>query len=59
MMNIPPSEAKALTLAEYDGIMHHWNAANGGDQDEIEAPSIEQTEARRARLEARGIKVLH
>lgn len=34
MMNIPPSEAKQLSLPEYDAILYHWNDAHrGGDLD--------------------------
>lgn len=58
MGGIPPSEAKALTLYEYQALTHNWEKAHE-TEDEIEAPSIEETEARRARLEARGVKVLH
>jgi len=58
MMHIPPSEAKALTLCEYQGLLHNWEAAHAVD-DEVEPPSIEETEDRRRSLEARGIKVLH
>lgn len=59
MMNIPPSEAKQLTLAEYEGLMHHWNASHDTGEPELEPPSKEQIAKRRARLEAQGIKVLH
>jgi hypothetical protein len=58
MMNIPPSEARELTLAEYQGILHNWNRAQGGEE-ELEPPTQEKLAERRARLEARGIKVLH
>ena len=59
MMNIPPSEAKQLTLGEYQGLMHHWNEAHSSEEAELEAPDIETLEARRSRLEAKGVKVLH
>lgn len=43
MMNIPPSEAKALSLWEYEAILHHWNQAQGGEEDiEIVDPAITQ-----------------
>lgn len=32
MMNIPPSEAKALTLWEYEGILWNHNEAHGSDE---------------------------
>lgn len=58
-MNIPPSEAKALTLYDYQALLHNWQAAQGPGDDPPEPPSIEETEARRDRLERRGVKVLH
>lgn len=43
MMNIPPSEAKALSLWEYEALLHHWNEAHGsGDDVEIVDPEITQ-----------------
>lgn len=58
-MNIPPSEAKQLTLAEYQGLMTNWNAAQGGDDAEAtEPPGAEQLATRKRELEARGITVL-
>lgn len=58
MGGIPPSEAKALTLYEYQALIHNWELAHATGES-IEPPSIEETEARRAKLEARGVKVLH
>lgn len=58
MMNIPPAEAKKLTLYEYGALVHNWQAAHS-TEDQIEPPSIEETEERMRRLEARGVKVLH
>lgn len=58
MMNIGPADAKRLTLYEYGALVHNWQAAHE-TEDTIEPPSIEETEARRRALEARGVKVLH
>ena len=58
MMNIPPSEAKRLTLYEYQALLHNWQAAHETEET-IEPPSIEETEERMRRLEAKGVKVLH
>lgn len=59
MMHIPPSEARDLTLAEYQGIIFYWNKAQGGEQDELEPPDPEKIAERRRRLEAKGVKVLY
>lgn len=58
-MNIPPSEAYHLTLAEYQGLIHHWNKAQGGEEDELEPPDLATMAERRRKLEAQGIKVLY
>lgn len=58
-MNIQPSEAKQLTLAEYQGILHHWNKAQGGEEDELELPDPQKVAERRRALEAKGVKVLY
>lgn len=42
MMGIPPSEAKALSLWEYEAILHHWNEAHGTGEIEIVDPEITQ-----------------
>lgn len=57
-MGVQPSEAKALTLAEYDGLMINWNKAHASPDEQLSAPSVDQVEARRAKLAARGVKVL-
>lgn len=57
-MHVPPSEAKALTLYEYQAMLHNWQAAHEAEP-ALEPPSIEENEERRRRLEARGVKVLH
>lgn len=41
-MNIPPSEAKALSLWEYESLLFHWNDAHGG---EVKAPDAGQTQS--------------
>lgn len=43
MMGIPPSEAKAMSLLEYQALMYRWNEAHAAESD-IEPPSIEETE---------------
>lgn len=57
-MGIPPSEAKALTLYEYQALLHGWQQAHPTEE-VIEPPSIEEAEARMRRLESKGVKVLH
>ncbi|MEC9067806.1 MAG: hypothetical protein VX569_11065 [Pseudomonadota bacterium] len=57
-MGIPPSEAKALTLYEYQALLHGWEQAHPTEE-AIEPPSIEEAEARMRRLESKGVKVLH
>jgi hypothetical protein len=39
MMNIPPSEAKLLSLHDYESILWHWNDAqqSGDDPDALDA----------------------
>lgn len=59
MMNIPPSEAKKLTLYEYQALLHNWRAAHETGDEPPEPPSIEEAEDGMRRLEARGVKVLH
>jgi hypothetical protein len=59
MMKIPPSEAKRLTLYDYDALLYNWQAAHETGEELPEPPSIEETEARRDALERRGVKVLH
>jgi hypothetical protein len=58
MGGIPPSEAKQLTLYEYQAILHNWEQAHKTGEEQPEPPSVEETEERRKRLEARGIAVL-
>lgn len=43
MMNIPPSEAKALALWEYEALLHHWNAAHSTG-DDSEPPDHDKTQ---------------
>jgi hypothetical protein len=59
MMNVPPSEARALTLHDYQALLHGWQAAHATGDETPEPPSIEQTEERMRRLAARGVKVLN
>jgi hypothetical protein len=57
-MGVPPSEAQALTLYEYQALIFNWQAAHETSEDVPEPPSIEQTEERMRLLEQRGVKVL-
>jgi hypothetical protein len=43
MMNIPPSEAKALSLWEYEALLHNWNKAHDTG-DDIAPPDPEMTQ---------------
>jgi hypothetical protein len=58
MMNVPPSEAKHLTLYEYQALCHNWAEAHSTEED-LEPPSIEETEERMRELEGRGVRVLN
>lgn len=40
-MNIPPGEAKALSLYDYEAILWNWNDAM--NRDELDAPDPEVT----------------
>jgi len=42
MMNIPPRDAKALTMREYEMLLHHWNEAH--DSGDVEPPDHETTQ---------------
>lgn len=59
MMNIPPSEAKRLTLFEYGALVHNWQAAHETGDEPPEPPTIEEAQERMRRLERKGVKVLH
>ncbi len=37
MMNVPPSEARCLSLWEYEALLHGWNEAHSAG-DDVEAP---------------------
>jgi len=41
-MNVPPSEAKALSYYEYHQLLHNWNKGEGGD--DIKAPDAATTQ---------------
>lgn len=43
-MNIPPSEAKSLSLWEYEAILSEWNDAHDYG-DDMAAPDPETTQA--------------
>lgn len=51
MMNIPPSEAKRLTLWEYQALLHNWNRAHSTG-DDIKAPDPERTQRMIDRINA-------
>lgn len=59
MMGISPTEAKGLTLYEYQALLDNWQKAHATGEEAPEPPTIEETEDRRRQLEARGVKVLH
>ena len=62
MMNIPPTEAKHLTLYEYGALIHNWSLAHGDGADApppLTDDEIEETQDHMRRLEQRGVKVLH
>jgi hypothetical protein len=41
MMNIPPSEAKQLSLPDYESILYYWNESHSsGDGGEAPDPAI-------------------
>lgn len=43
MMNIPPSDTRALSLWEYEALLHNWNKAHDTDGG-VEAPDPEKTQ---------------
>lgn len=62
MMSIPPSEVKALTWWEYQGLLWHWSDRHATDDAEepAEAPEAAFVEKRQAQLERAGIaRILH
>jgi hypothetical protein len=58
-MGLSPRDAYDLTPLEYSALMTGWQRAHSSENDELEPPTIEETERRRAELEAKGYKVLH
>jgi hypothetical protein len=55
-MNIPPSELKAMTWWEYQGLLWHWNERHTPPEDEaVEAPDADFVMKRQAKLERMGI----
>jgi hypothetical protein len=52
MMNIPPSEAKALPLEEYEMLLYHWNKAHSTGDDAVPHPDHEHTQKMVDRLNA-------
>lgn len=63
MMNgIPPSEVRALTWHEYQGLLWHWSDRHQTDAEDepAEAPDAAFVMKRQAQLETAGIsQVLH
>ena len=61
MMGIGPSELKALTWWEYQGMLWNWNERHkvAGEQEPVEAPPAEFVARRQAKLERMGMRVLH
>lgn len=62
MGGLPPSETRALSWWEYQGMLWHWAERHRTDdeQDEVEAPDAAFVMKRQAQLERAGIaKVLH
>jgi hypothetical protein len=53
MMNVPPSEAKALSLWEYEAILHHHNEAHGGGDVEPPVPEVAMAILERANSDPR------
>lgn len=53
MMNIPPSEAKALSLWEYEAILDGWNAAHSGGDVQPPDPEVAMAILERANLDPR------
>lgn len=43
MMNIPPSDTRALSLWEYEALLHNWNKAHNVDGD-VTPPDPEKTQ---------------
>ncbi len=43
MMHLPPSEAKALSMWEYEAMLHGWNEAHRSG-DDVEAPDPDKTQ---------------
>jgi hypothetical protein len=43
MMNIGPTEARALSLWEYEALLHHWNEAHSAG-DDVKAPDHDKTQ---------------
>jgi hypothetical protein len=44
MMNVPPSEARSLSLWEYEALLHGWNEAHSSG-DDSDQPDIDHAMA--------------
>lgn len=60
MMGIQPSELKALTWWEYQGLLWNWNDRHATEDEEMEAPDAQFVMKRMAQLERAGLAtVIH
>jgi hypothetical protein len=44
-MNIPPREARDLTLWEYEATLVQWNAQHDTGEPKVEAPTVDEVQA--------------
>lgn len=51
MMNIPPSEAKQLSLWEYEALLWNWNESHSTDGD-LDPPDPEMWASMRSKINA-------
>lgn len=49
MMGVTVSDARSLSLWEYEALLHHWNRAHGGEEP-IDPEDAEATVARLAEI---------
>lgn len=53
MMNVPPSDARSLSLWEYEAMLHHWNEAHRGGEVQAPDPDIAMPILERANADPR------
>ena len=58
MMGIGPTEAGELSIYEYTGLLHHWNARHSTDEDQVAPPDLEDMLEAFAEVEASGLAVM-